>query len=246
LVKILKICFINVINIITVLLSDKIILSSSKSFNTYKLKYDKYNNNFTTFPLLFDDEALNLIGTKRKKYISYIGTIAADHAFDSYVNFIKVSIEQNWFTNFDFLIACKNNIPIKEKRILSSLLQSGRITISEGYPMTNNEINNYFNESLIVWNAYNRSMQSGVLPKSYMFGAAILGSNSCNNEFINNHVTGILLKNNKDVYEIKDALVEIIESQNFFSTNCRKMFIENFYYKAFSNRFLSFLNQHTY
>jgi hypothetical protein len=229
--KILKICLINLINILVILLSHKIILPSSKALNLYKKKYHFINKNFTLIPLIFDDEASNLIKINHKKYISYIGTIAADHAFDSYINFIESSIKNGWFLELSFLIATKNIIPTKEKKLLEPYLSSGRIFIVEGNPMTNEEINGYYNDSLMVWNAYNRSMQSGILPKAYMFGAAIIGSFQCENEFIENHKTGVLVEDNKNVIEIKNAITEILDKKELFFENCRTKFLENFYYK---------------
>lgn len=237
--KILRIWLINLINIFVILLAHKIILPSSKARDLYKKKYAFINKKFTLIPLIFDDEALTFSENTHKKYISYIGTIAADHAFDCYINFIVSSMKNNWFPELLFLIATKNIIPTKEKKLLEPYLSSGRIFIAEGNPMSNEEINGYYNDSLIVWNAYNRSMQSGVLPKAYMFGAAIIGSFQCDNEFIENHKTGVLVKNNKNVIEIKNAITEILDKKELFFENCRTKFLENFYYKNRMNDFMA-------
>ena len=241
-IKILKICLINLINILVIMLSHKIILPSSKALKLFKNKYYFINKNFKLIPLIFDDEASNLIKMNDKKYISYIGTIATDHAFDCYVNFIVSSIKYGWFPELSFLIATKNIIPRKEKKKLEPYLSSGRIFIAEGNPMTNEEINGYYNDSLIVWNAYNRSMQSGVLPKAYMFGAAIIGSFQCDNEFIENHKTGALVEDNKNIIEIKNAITEILDKKELFFANCRTKFLEIFYYKNRMNDFMELTN----
>ena len=182
-------------------------------------------------PLIFDDEANPLLKLNQKIFISYIGTISADHAFDLYVNFIITCIKNNWFDEYYFLIATKNKIPLIEKEKINLYIQSGKITISEGKPMSNELINSFYNQSLIVWNAYNRSMQSGVLSKAYMFGAAVIGAYDSNYEFIENHKTGVLVYSNKDVIEIKNAVKEILVNKIFFSLNSRNKFLEYFYYK---------------
>jgi hypothetical protein len=232
---------IDLISIIVILLAHKIILPSSKAFNLYKEKYRFFNKNFTMIPLIFDDEASSVVKGNHKKYFSYIGTIANDHAFYCYINFIESAIKNNWFPDLSFLIATKSIIPHKERIIIEPYLNSGRIIISEGHPMTNEEINRCYNDSLIVWNAYNRSMQSGVLPKAYMFGSAVIGSYQCNNEFLDNHKTGVLVKDNKNVIEIKNATNEIIEKRNLFLHNCRNKFLDNFYYKKSIEKFTSFV-----
>ena len=103
--------------------------------------------------------------------------------------------------------------------------------------MTNEEINSHFQESLIVWNAYNRSMQSGVLPKAYMFGVAVLSSH-CQIEFVDNYKTGIIISDNKNEIELKSAVDTIINNRIYFSINCRKYFIDHFYYKNVGEEFV--------
>lgn len=239
--KILKICLINFINILIVLLANKIILPSSKSLELFKKKYAFLNNDFKQIPLIFDDEAAKTRGLYHKKYISYLGTIAADHAFDCYINFIESSVKNNWFPQLSFLIATKDKIPVSVKQRIESYVANGKIVISEGHTMSNEEINFFYNDSLIVWNAYNRSMQSGVLPKAYMFGAAILGTYHCNNEYIENHVTGVLVEDNQNIIEIKNAIEEILDKKDLFIQNCRAKFLSTFYYKNKMNEYISFL-----
>jgi len=238
--KIFKIFLINVINIIVVILAHKIILPSSKAFNLYKKKYAFLNKNFSLVPLIFDDEAAPPLVEKQKKYFSYIGTIAADHAFDCYIHFIESCMKNNWFPELSFLIATKNEISANEKKIIDPYLKNGRIVITEGHSMSTEEINSHYGDSLIVWNAYYRSMQSGVLPKAYMFGAAVIGSYHCNNEFVENHITGVLVDDNKNVFEIKNAVKEILDRKELFFKNCRNNFFENFYYKKRAKDFISF------
>lgn len=239
--KILKIWLINLINIFVILLAHRIILPSSKANDLYKKKYSFINKKFTLIPLLFDNEALNIPENNQKKYMSYIGTIAPDHAFDCYINFIVSCIKNDWFPQLLFLIATKSDIPANAKRIIEPYLNNGKIVICEGHPMSNKEINAYYNESLIVWNAYNRSMQSGVLPKAYMFGAAIVGSYHCNNEYIDNHVTGVLVEDNKNLIEIKNAVHEILNKKDLFILNSRQKFLATFYYKNKRKEFITFL-----
>ncbi len=239
--KILKIFLVNLINIIVTIFAHKIILPSSKAFNLYKKKYTFFNKNFSLIPLIFDDEAASIIQSSQKKYISYIGTIAADHAFDCYIQFAESCMKHDWFPELSFLIATKDYIPSNERKIIEPYLTQKMIIVSEGCPMSNEEINGYYNDSLIVWNAYYRSMQSGVLPKAYMFGAAIIGTYNCNSEFIENHITGVLVDDNKDIIEIKSAVREILDKKELFFQNCRNKFLENFYYKKRTKDFISFL-----
>lgn len=228
--KILKIILVNCVNIPVILLADAVILPSRSSFALYEKKDAYLNRNYVSIPLLFDDEA-KLDRAPTKKYISYIGTVAADHAFDRYVVFVEAAIKNTWFPEMTFLIATASIIPKEQREILEPLMDSGRIVISEGHPMKNSEINSFFRESQVVWNAYNRSMQSGVLPKAFMFGAAVLMLRRNANEFLDNDITGVLINDNKNLLEIKKAIEDIISDKENYFKNCRKKFLNTFYYK---------------
>lgn len=239
--KILKICLINLVNIPVLFLSHKIILPSASSLALYEKKYTKLNRNYANISLLFDDEA-NLSDLPAKKYISYIGTVAADHAFDRYVEFVAAAVKNSWLSEMTFLIATSSAIPDAQKEILNPLMHTGRVVISAGRSMKNSEINLYYKESQVVWNAYNRSMQSGVLPKAFMFGSAVL-TLQCNvNEFLDNYSTCVLISDNRNIDEIKMAVEEILSKKEFYFQNCRNKFFEKFYYKNQTGEFMSLLN----
>lgn len=239
--KILKICLINLVNIPIILLSHKIVLPSASSYALYGKKYAKLNNNYVSISLIFDDEAA-MQQAPLKKYISYIGTVAADHAFDRYVEFIVAAVKNAWLPEMTFLIATSSVIPSLQREQLELMMHTKRIVISSGHPMKNSEINSYYGESLLVWNAYNRSMQSGVLPKAYMFGAAVIVLRRNANEFLDNYKTCVLISDNKNCDEIKAAIEEIMSKKEFYFQNCRSKFFEKFYYKNKSAEFLSLLN----
>lgn len=239
--KIVKICLIHFVSIPVILLSHRIVLPSSSSFSLYKKKYTFLNKNYSLIPLFFDDEAGLLLEKADKNFISYIGTIAADHAFDRFVDFVESAVKNDWFPKLKYLIATRNGIPVREKDILKPYLQSGKVVILEGHTMTNEEINQYYRDSLVVWNAYNRSIQSGVLPKAYMFGAAVIVLFCNANEFIENHKTCVIIKDNKNVIEIKKAVEEILEQKELFFQNCRNKFLEMFYYKNYERCYREFI-----
>lgn len=240
--KIAKICFVNLVNIPVVFLSHKIVLPSKSALAMYEEKYTLLNKNYALIPLLFDDEAPAKIEVSTKKYISYIGTIAADHAFDRFVDFVYDALKNNWFPETSFLIAVSSKLSERDQKILGPYLQSDRLVIRDGKRMTNAEINQHYQDSLVVWNAYHRSMQSGVLPKAYMFGAPVIVLARNANEFIENYKTGVLINDNKNTVEIKTAILEILSKKEFYFENCRKKFAENFYYKNKIDDYLSLLD----
>lgn len=239
--KIAKICLINLVNIPVILMSHRIVLPSAKSLLHYRAKYTLLNSNFSNVPLLFDDEANSDMLKEEKNYISYIGNIAADHAFDRFVRFADFAITGNLFPEMKFAIASRIEIPPKERAILEPHITSGKVLVCTGHPMTNDEINGYYRRSLIVWNAYNRSMQSGVLPKAFMFGAPVITLAANSNEFFDNHVTGVAINDNHDLEEIARAVREIMNHRNAFITNSRKKFLETYFYKKKTDDFMNLI-----
>ncbi len=239
--KILKICLINLVNIPVIILSTGIVLPSMKALSLYRRKYTLLNRKYSMIPLLFDDEASALLRNEDKKCFSYIGTIAADHAFDRFVRFADDAVQRNLFPGLIFVIATRNEIPAGEQAILEPHITAGRVVVCAGHPMTNEEINGFYRQSLIVWNAYNRSMQSGVLPKAYMFGASVIVLAGHSNEFFVNHKTGVAVSDNSNLAEIGEAVLEIQRNSDFFIQNSRKRFLETFYYKNRTADFMSLL-----
>jgi hypothetical protein len=243
--KIVKIWLINIVNILMLFLANNIILSSNRAYSLYNKKYKWINKKFSLLPLMFDDETNGCIESiEEKKYISYIGTVAADHAFINFVNFVETCLTKKWFPGQTFLIATSSVIPEYEKSLIASYLATGRIIISEGAAMSNKQINKYYSDSIVVWNAYNRSMQSGVLPKAYMFGAAVVVQSKMVNEFVDNNRTGVSITDNENVEEIKNAIEEIISRESLYIKNCRQKFLDVFYYKGKLTEFSTILKEY--
>jgi hypothetical protein len=226
-----RICVVSFVNVLLVAMSDRIILPSNKAHALYANKYSSFNDNYFLIPLLFDDECQSEPDILRKINISYIGTIGADHAFAEFVNFIETSLREGWFPKLQFLIATRSTIPLPLKQLLRKFPEE-RVRIVEGRPLSNEEINGYFRDSCVIWNAYNRHMQSGVLPKAYMFGTPVLMLARNANEFIVDRETGILLDNNTDLSQIRRAVMEIRTNLGDYCRNCRRKFFECFYYKS--------------
>ena len=241
--QILRLFFINIINIFTISFSNYIILPSNKAFSTFEKKYKIWNKNFTLIPLLFDDENIHAsINTCSKKFISYIGTIASDHAFSKFCDFIIYSLDNRLFEDFIFLIASGSALPPEIKSILDKYHTSNRLVIVEGSWLSNEDINKFFNQSLVVWNAYDRSTQSGVLPKSFMFSTPVLGNAQIPNEYIIDNYNGIYLEDNSDVSEISNSIKIIIDNIDNYCKNSRDTFLTKFYYKNYISAFTNILN----
>lgn len=230
--QILKIYLVSLVNMATVAVSSCVVLPSRKACSVYKNKYALLNSKFFLIPLLFDDESSTEPDITTKQYISYIGTIGGDHAFDMFIRFIEASIREDWFPECNFLVATRSTIPPATKELIRTLASSNRIRVVEDRPLSNEEINTYFRDSCVVWNAYNRSMQSGVLAKAFMFGAPVLVLARNANEFVINRKTAILIDDNRDLLQIRDAIVEMRRNLSYYCRNCRETFLGTFHYKS--------------
>lgn len=224
-----KLWVIDRISALTVKWCDTILLPSQKAVDYYKANRRYKNSNTHYLPLMYDDEAVGFKNVQ-KKYISYIGTVAADHSFDEFVSFIEVALDNDWLENYDFLIATKSDFIIPDK-----IGKSRRVMILNGKPLSDEEINRAYASSVVVWNAYKRTTQSGVLAKAYMFGtpAVVLRHNL--NEFMIDNATVKTINDNNDTAEIRDAIDEILYNLQNYSVNCRKMFMDRFYYKNYND-----------
>jgi hypothetical protein len=230
--KILRIIVINLISLLTVSLSTLILLPSQKAHSLYlKNKLKIFNKNAYLFPLIFDDELkTSKLEIAKKIYFSYIGTIAEDHAFEEFLKFISHCIINNQLPQFNFLIATKSSLE-NYKSYTEVLQNSGRVKLVSGKPLSNEEINQYYYQSAIIWNAYHRSTQSGVLPKALMFGTPVIVLEKNKNEFTIDHYNCILMRENKYSNEIIYAAENIQINQKMYLENCRQSFMKNFYYR---------------
>lgn len=236
--QLVKLFFVNQFNKFTSFISTIVLLPSNTSFLIYSNCYKYLNSNFFLVPLLFDDEIESSdLNTSNKKFISYIGTVASDHAFNKFYNFIKYAIKNHLFQDNIFLIATSNILSPEVRNDLLTLREQVNLKIIDGNWLSNEEINYYFCCSAVVWNAYDRSTQSGVLPKSFMFATPVLGNKLIPNEFIIQKSNGIYLDDNSDFNEISRALSDILNNLDYYSENSRETFLAKYYYKNYISIF---------
>jgi len=84
-------------------------------------------------------------------------------------------------------------------------------------------------------------MQSGVMPKAFMFGTPVLVSELNQSEFFINHERGELIAQyNYDSFV--SAITAIITNFSMYSKCSREAFLSQYFYKANSQEFLEFLS----
>lgn len=220
--------------------TDKIILPSERAYSYLaKSNYSAYR--FSRLNLMFTDEAEHLTSLQSRKYISYIGTIAEDHAFNEFASLMSECICNNACLPFDFLIATRSKVPIIYQPLIDKCLSSGRLFLHCGTPMTNRKINCFYGQSFVIWNAYKRSMQSGVLPKAYMFGTPVLVSSDNISEYFQDGVHGLIIPGSCNATQFQEAITTLLQSWTLMSINCRSYYLQNFDVRALESKFMNFV-----
>lgn len=210
----------------------KVLLASE----TGKLNYEKYmkklNNNYDVFPLIFTDQFDNNIALKRM-YFSFIGGFSDAHGCNEFIEFLKYAISNR--KNVKFLIATKNNLDqVLKDELLKKAINLGQLKVQHGRPMTTEEINNFYRQSICVWNAYNRSTQSGVLPNSLMQGAPlIVNRNGVAKEVIKNNDVGVFINMPPNNEEVFNAYTYINDHIQYMEEEARNKFLKCYCYTNF-------------
>lgn len=238
--KTVRVTAISFVSRIICALSSKIIFPSARAHTTFPnavlepSRYAKIN-------LMFADETRPQTEGLTREFVSYIGTIAEDHAFDEFVRLMRECISEHTLQSVRFLIATRSNVPQQHRAAIEQCVYSGRLVLQVGSPMTNSQINRFYAQSFVVWNAYRRSMQSGVLPKAYMFGTPVLVSTSNQSEYFQDGVHGALISDQYPVQEFQQAITRLQTEWPVISQNCRNYYLNNFDYRALSSTFINFI-----
>lgn len=231
-----KLWITNRISALTVKWSNLVLLPSKKAVEFYESNHLYKNDNYHYLPLMYDDERSKSHELARRQYFSYIGTIAADHSFDEFLNFVIWALDNKECLHCKFLIATKSEFVIPKE-----LNNSKRVVIQKGRALTDAEINDYYASSIVVWNAYARTTQSGVLAKSFMFGTPALVLRKNCNEFARDQVEIVAIEDNTNKPEIVAAINKIVQNFDSYSANCRNRFINSFYYRKYNKELESLL-----
>ena len=232
-----KLWLINRISSLTVKWSDVVLVPSKKAEGFYHANPLYKNENVFYLPLMYDDERTAKHANGERKYFSYIGTVAADHSFSEFLQFVEWAVKENKLTQLNFLIATKS-----EFEVPPILVNSQRVVIQKGRPLSDEEINEYYASTYVVWNAYARTTQSGVLAKSFMFGTPAIVLKRNLSEFTKDGQEVVAIDDNTLFEEIEKAILEITGDFNHYSTSARKRFEDTFYYRKYNEKFKEILS----
>lgn len=224
------------------LISYQVVLPSVNSLQKYQ-KYSKWlNRNNVMLPLLYEDDKPDDCNEIKRKYFSFIGTFAESHGTEFFVTFLKYAVKYD--DTISFLIATRSDISkLLEDPEIKKLKEKGRLHVQHGRSMTTSEINNYYLQSICVWNIYTRSNQSGVLPNALMMGTPVLASDSgVFTEIVKEGKNGFVIKDINNCSEILNRYKTIADNIDEFESNARDSFINHYYYKSWVTSINSYLS----
>lgn len=224
-----------IVNTAICLLCHRVILVSQEGLDNYEHYMKWCNRNYVKFSLLFCDEAAGSTDYE-KKYLSFLSSFSELHGRQEYLDFIEYATANK--LDIDFLIATRSSTNgYLDSPIIQSAIASGRLTVHSGKAMTSDEVNQYYQQSLCVWNVYKLSTQSGVLPHSQMFGVpAITSRQGAAKEVVEDKKNGCFIElpvNNEDILA---AYRYICEHREEMSRAARETFMEKYHYSAYKEQ----------
>ena len=195
--------------------SDHTFFPSEKSLSYYNKSNFLVKKKISLLPLFFCEHKHSIV---IKKEISYIGSLNGDHNFMGFVNFVeKYSKSKN--PQFSLNIKTKDTIPLNLLNKINNL--NIKQTIKHGKMLTEDEINSAYRSTTFIWNAYNRSNQSGVLVNSLNFGCIpIINENTSYYDLVKDVSIDLESFNKIDRFS-DDLLLQMM-------LNSKRLFIENF------------------
>lgn len=221
----------NVVNALTARFSYKVILASENG----KEKYERYmkgcNGHYASFPLIFCDDYDASLSIPRTRF-SFIGGFTESRGCREFLDFVRYAVGQG--LDIPFLIATRNAVDgWLNDATLQDAVRDGRLTVCAGRPMTTEEINRHYRESVCVWNAYKSSTQSGVLANALMQGAPVLATRRGDSaDVIFDKKNGCFLSLPYDNAEIAAAYGYVKAHLNEMETEARRTFQTAYEYKA--------------
>ncbi len=185
-------------------------------------------------PLMYKNQKLD--STIKKKYFSYIGTVAKNHGFNQFIDFLlSDSVDSTLFCS----IVTSSQL---DKALLLKLQNKFKdhIFIQSGRYLSNDEMAFAYSQTKILWLGYTNSAQSGVLPMAMSFGTPVIFSNiHAFDEYLINHKHGVKVNIN-DNSEIHNAVKLITARFEYYSKNCLNLFNNSFSIDSQRKEVLSF------
>lgn len=219
---------------------DGVLLPSENAVKMFE-RYDvRYSKKYHCFPLIFKDEAVESDYLHRLSF-SFVGTACPDHGFEEFLSFMDYTARKR--SAIRFAIATKSSIGNEIDRRFNGLVNAGRLSLLEGHPLSNEQINGCMASSIATWLCYRRSTQSGVLCKSFMHGTPVVATDVGSFSTLVDGGNGLIVDDPSDYEGVLAAFDSIAADFQSFSDGARSTYIRSFDYRASLDVFANILNE---
>jgi len=211
-----------------------VVLASRAALAEYDRWTRQYNSNTVLIPLLFTDiyAGKGEPDSSNRRYISFIGKAAPEHQLDAFIEYMESTLGRRGLEDVEYLIATPSRLGGQVMSRLAPLQASGKVTVQCGRILSVEEINDYFRQSIAVWNVYAESMQSGVMAQAFMHGTPVIASRVGSfAEFVVPGVNGELV-DSPDPSMVSRAVERIRERLDTYVVGTRRSFLSTFFYRA--------------
>jgi len=220
---------VNIFQIMSIKISDKIITMSPYGKSLYTKYFSKYSSKLVSANLLLPDLTDVSAGTRR--YYSFIGRVNKGKGIQDFINTINYCVDNKIF-NYDFMIITSSNI----QEYISTLHQGWEqvLTVINHPTISDKEINDVIAQSKAVLILHQTASQSGVLPLAYQLKTPIIARNlKAFEQYIDG--SGELLNLYFKPSELLEACQNIQTNFDTYSRNATTIYEANFSEKNFAN-----------
>jgi hypothetical protein len=213
-----------------------VLVPSDRARSLYMRYFKRYNRNVHTLHLLFDDgfgPDQTVYDYSRRKYFSLLGGATKAHNIDAFVEFAKYAVRSE--CGFAISIATRSDLSqvLSCDREFADYVKEGKILLQHGRVLSGAEMDAKFLDSFCVWNLYKYSTQSGVLPRAFMTGTAVIAARMGSfEEFVKPGVNGEFVESAADFDAIIQAAKKIRQNIPAYVQGCRASFFGTFHYRA--------------
>ena len=225
---------VDVVNAALSKMADTILLPSDRAIFLYEKRMRFINHSYIKVPLLFDDV---LMTGEQRKHLSFIGNFILVHGSKEFISFMHYATVQD--QNITFEIVTKEDLTqLLAREDVSQLVESNRLKVQHGRPLSNKEIDEAFQRSQCVWMAYNDSTQSGTLINAFRNATPVIATRLDSfRELIRPGINGEFVTSPSSYEEILHSFSRISEYNDRYVNAAKCSFINSeHYYKTYFDK----------
>ncbi len=199
---------------------DDVIVHSEFAFQAFQKRYPNFKKPVHIIPLQFRDQP----GQKRnRQYVSFLGKAAKAKGIEKFFELVQISTLRG--LQWKFAIATSDDLTGH----LAKLSPSARENLEVFYEpnLSDTTLREIASHSLVALCLYTSSLQSGVVPLSFMCGTPVVASNiKPLRVSVEHRKTGYFVSLPIQMDEVFEALIYIKNNFSSISENCRQKFLD--------------------